>query len=107
VPWFSDDETAGPGLGTPGIYRALLEQEQERCARIDPRTREHYRPEGGELTVVETGARSGALLEALEAGQPAVLQGRRLRQWIDLRRDQAFDLFEVRPDDSVRTFTRR
>lgn len=47
-----------------------------------------------------------ALLDALEDGLPAVVQGRYLRgrslPEVKLRRDQAFDWFEVRADDTVR-----
>jgi hypothetical protein len=50
--------------------------------------------------------RRSALLDALEAGEPVTLQSRQLRGHslpdVPLRRDQAFDWFEVRPDDSVR-----
>ncbi|ODR17602.1 hypothetical protein [Mycolicibacterium porcinum] len=31
------------------------------------------------------------------------LEGRRLRPWLELRRDQAFQWFEIRPDDTVRS----
>lgn len=102
MPWFSDDERA-PESSTAGLYAAILERERAYCARIDPRTMERFnKTTTGELTVVATGARSGKLLEALEAGQPVRLQGRRLRPWLELRRDQAFQWFEIRPDDTVR-----
>ena len=46
------------------------------------------------------------LLDDLEAGRPVVLQGRRLKGHsmpdTHVRRDQAFDWFEVRPDDTIR-----
>lgn len=97
MPWFSDDDAVTGN--TAGIYRTLLEREREACARVDPRT---LPPRSDEpKTVVETGARSGALLAALEAGEPVRVEGRQLRRWVDLRRDQAFDSFEVRPDDTV------
>ncbi|WP_459966425.1 hypothetical protein [Mycobacterium sp. MUNTM1] len=98
-PWFSDDAVT---RDTAGIYRALLEREREACARIDPRTLPRLNAgSAAPKTVVESGARSGALLAALEAGEPVRLEGRNLRRWVDLRRDQAFDSFEVRPDDTV------
>jgi hypothetical protein len=47
-----------------------------------------------------------SLLDDLEAGRPVVLQGRQLKGHsmpdTHVRRDQAFDWFEVRPDDTIR-----
>lgn len=100
MPWFSDEDAVTGD--TAGIYRSLLEREREACARIDSRTLPRTAAgSASPKTVVETGARSGALLAALEAGEPVQLEGRNLRRWVDLRRDQAFDSFEVRPDDTV------
>lgn len=94
--------SAAQDIHAEGIYRALLLREREACARVDPRTLPRFSGgPGGPRTVVETGARSGALLAALEAGEPVQLEGRQLRRWVDLRRDQAFDSFEVRSDDTV------
>lgn len=85
-----------------GIYHAILEREREACARIDPRTLPRTAAgSAASKTVVETGARSGALLAALKAGEPVRLEGRNLRRWVDLRRDQAFEWFEVGTGDAV------
>ena len=71
-------------------------------AEIDPRTLPRLYPRSeGPRTVVETGVWSRALLDPLEAGEPVRLEGRSLRRWVDLRRDQRFEWFEVRPDDTV------
>ncbi len=103
MPWFSDDEIGSSAGSTAGLYAALLERERAYCARIDPRTMARFnKATEGELTVVATGARSGRLLEDLEAGRPVRLEGRRLRPWLELRRDQAFQWFEISSDDTVR-----
>jgi hypothetical protein len=50
--------------------------------------------------------RRTVLLDALEAGRPARVQGRNLRGQglpeVRLRREQAFDWFEVGADDTLR-----
>ncbi|BCO47752.1 hypothetical protein [Mycobacterium intracellulare] len=95
--------SAAQDIHVEGIYHAILEREREACARIDPRTLPRFNGgPSGPRTVVETGARSSALLASLdEAGEAVHFEGRSLRRWVDLRRHQALELFEVRPDDTV------
>jgi hypothetical protein len=109
-----------PGVGkpgnrrrqVPGLYARLLERERGSCAQIDPRTLPRFNPASpAPRTVVETGIKSRALLDALEAGEPVQLQGRQLRgrslPAMPLRRDQASDWFEVSADDTVKAVASR
>lgn len=81
----------------PGLYAALLAREREHAASWDAHVADSgYRRIHGP---------SRRLLDALEAGHPAVLQGRRLKGWglpkVPLRRDQAMLWFAVLVDDTV------
>ena len=105
--------TTAPGaFSVPGLYAALLEGERRRCSRPDPRLT--YRLHGGGFSCRTPGIicehdplplPRSQLLDDLEAGRPVHLQGRQLRGHslpdARLRRDQAFDWFEVRTDDSL------
>lgn len=84
----------GPGLVVPGLYAALLARE-----------REHQRGWSELAADGPVHPRDRRLLDALESGQPAVLQGRRLRGWglpkVPLRREDAFRWFAVAADDRI------
>lgn len=105
----------GPAGGrrvVPGLYAALLASEQRRCSRPDPRM--PYRLHGGGFSCRTPGIicehdpiplPRSKLLDDLEAGRSVRLQGRQLRGRslpdARLRRDQAFDWFQVSFDDEV------
>lgn len=94
--------TAKNGRVAPGIYSALLTQERDRNERdrVDPRWRYTQSGQRGEPPPAVITPRN-PLLDALEASQKLKLQGRNLHRHMKLRRDQAFDWFEVGPDDRV------
>ncbi|AHC27816.1 MULTISPECIES: hypothetical protein [Mycobacteriaceae] len=90
-------------LRVDGLYAALLARERDR-ARPDPREMRRLHPEGGYCTLADTVCKHepiplsrSPLLDALEAGRPAVLEGRQLRgrslPEVTLRREQALDWF--------------
>lgn len=96
----------------PGVYAAQLEQKRRQC-RPDPRLMSRVHSSGEYCTspgVVcdhePIPVQRPPLLDDLEAGLPVVVQGWDLRGHslpdVHLRRDQAFDWFEVRPDDTIR-----
>lgn len=62
-------EARGGGIQIPGLYRALLEKERQRCAEPDPRR--IWSGDPGEPAAVFH--RSRRLLDALEAGKPVVM----------------------------------
>ncbi|MDX1883043.1 hypothetical protein [Mycolicibacterium sp. 120270] len=107
MPISGDIESGSFGeMHVPGLYVALLTREKNRCEQIDPRSRPRFNPNSlGGRTAVETGVRSTAMLDALMAGHPVTAQGRDLRGRsmpdVPLQRDQAFDCFRVRPDDTL------
>lgn len=104
-----------PRIGKPGrrhrhvdgLYAALLERERDCHARnpVDPRWRYTEAGQRGEPPPDRWLTPRPPLLDDLEAGRPVRLQGRRLRgrglPEVPLRRDQAFDWFEVSRDDSM------
>lgn len=97
----------GRGAVVPGLYAALLEWERQSFerSRVDPRWRYTEAGQRGEPALESWLRPRSARLDALEAGKPVALQGRDLRgvhlPKVPLRRDQAYDWFEIRPDDSV------
>lgn len=100
------------GLAVQGLYEALLDRERHRCARPDPRVMYVLHDGQGWCTTPgmvceheSVPPRQTVLLDALEAGEPARVQGRDLRgrdlPEVRLRREQAFDWFEVNSKDIV------
>lgn len=91
----------------PGLYAALLERERDHHDRnrVDPRYRFTEAGQRGEPPPEKWLTPRPALLDDLEASRPVRLQGRQLRGRslpdARLRRDQAFDWFEVHSDDTV------
>lgn len=93
-----DDGADGPGLVVPGLYRALLARERDHQARHD----EFVESTGWRRRY----GRNRRVLDALESGRPAIVQGRNLSGWgipkvSSLRREDAFRWFAVTPDDRV------
>jgi hypothetical protein len=100
------------GFTVPGLYEALLERERRHCSRPDPRLMRLHHPDGQYCTTPDVICEHDplplprtALLGELEAGRVVRLQGRNLRGHSlppsRLRRDEAFDWFEVSPGDAV------
>lgn len=89
-----------------GLYDALLEAERARLERTPMDPRWAYTERGRAREPPPERQTSSRRLEASQAGEPMRLQGRNLRSRslpvVKLRRDQAFDWFEIRPDDTVR-----
>jgi hypothetical protein len=90
----------------PGIYAALLDRERQRVESapvVDPRWRFSPRGLAGEPPPEKKHGR--AELDRLEAGVPVRREGRSLKFFLPehrLRREDAFEWFVVRRDDTVR-----
>lgn len=111
MPRVNADDCGGGGYRLPGVYRTLLDQEQARDGRPDPRyalIEESARP-----PLEEQVRECSPLLPRLQAGQPVTILAWRLGGHriptppdVPLFTDRTIRWFRVSADDVVSPFSR-